>query len=93
MFTFWGFKVHRADSIAGRMERARNEGFPRGAREAHLFRLALRQDWQHQAAIDWINTAIEDGRIELEAQHALDREIDAWDMSARIMFMLLVGSS
>jgi hypothetical protein len=70
--------------------RSREEGYRRGAHEAKLFQLAIGRAFDHQQACDWINTAIDDGRAELEAEHALDREIDAWDMSCRIMFMLMV---
>jgi hypothetical protein len=74
------------------MQRARNEGYVRGAQEARLFRLAMAPPFQReQAARDWLNTAIDDGRAELEAQHALEREVDAWDMSCRIMFMVQIS--
>ena len=35
--------------------------------------------------------AIDDGRAELQAQHALEREVDAWETSCRIMFMMQIS--
>jgi hypothetical protein len=80
----------RPDTLSGRMARSRSEGYARGAHEAKLFRLAIAGTFQREQALDWINTAIDDGRAELEAQHSLEREIDAWDMSCRIMFMVQI---
>jgi hypothetical protein len=82
----------RPTTLCARMLRSRNEGYERGAREAKLFRLAVADSFQRQQALDWLNAAIDDGRAELEAQHALEREIDAWDLSCRIMFMLVMAS-
>jgi hypothetical protein len=82
----------RPNTFSGRLARSRSEGYARGAYEAKLFRLAVVGRFQHHLAVDWLNTAVEDGRAELEAQHALEREIEAWDMSCRIMFMVLVTS-
>lgn len=76
-------------SLAARMARSREEGYLSGAREAKLCRLAM-AGAQRQEVLDWLNTAIDAGRAELEAQHALEREIDAWDMSCRIMFMVVI---
>jgi hypothetical protein len=56
-----------------------------------MFRLATGGVCQRQQALDWLNTAIEDGRADLEAQHALEREIDRWDMSCRIMFWVMLA--
>jgi hypothetical protein len=72
------------------MQRARNEGYSRGAREAKLFRLAVGKVFARESALDWLSTAIDDGRRELDAQHALEREVEAWDMSCRIAFMVAI---
>jgi hypothetical protein len=79
------------DSFAARIKRAKTEGFACGSREAKLFRLAVGQVvFTHDQAHSWLNTVVDDGRTELEAQHALDREVEAWDISCRIAFMLEV---
>jgi hypothetical protein len=44
-------------------------------------------------AIGWLNTVIEEGRADLRAQRAIDREINVWDMSCRIMFMVTISAS
>jgi hypothetical protein len=61
------------------------------AREATLFRLSMAGAFQREQVQDWLNTAVDDGRAELQAQHALEREVDAWDMSCRIMFMVRIS--
>ena len=73
------------------MKRARNEAYLRGAQEAKMFRLAVGGSYQRQQALDWLDTVIEEGRAELEDQHALDREVEAWDMSCRIMFWVTLA--
>jgi hypothetical protein len=85
------FRSSPADTFEARMQRARKEGYARGAREAELFRLAIAGAFQREQALDWLNTAIDDGRADLQAQRALEREIDAWDMSCRIMFMVQIS--
>ncbi|MGC2812324.1 MAG: hypothetical protein WA303_18345 [Bradyrhizobium sp.] len=72
------------------MQRARDEGYARGAGEARLFKLAVGESFQRQQALDWIGTAIDEARVDLEAQHALEREIEAFDMSCRIAFLVAI---
>jgi hypothetical protein len=62
-----------------------------GTREARLFRLAVRKDFERRQAMDWLQTIVDEGRGELEAQHALEREVDAWDMSCRIAFLVRIA--
>jgi hypothetical protein len=47
--------------------------------------------YQCEQAPDWLSAAIDEGRAQLQDQHALEREIDAWDMSCRIMFMVQIS--
>jgi hypothetical protein len=85
------FRPARADTFAARLQRARSEGHARGAGEAELFKLAVgKVVFERQQALDWLNTAVVDGRAELDAQHALEREIEAWDMSCRIAFLVAI---
>jgi hypothetical protein len=70
------------------MQRARDEGYRCGAREGKLFRLAVGTDFVRDQVMDWLTNVVEDGRSELEDQHATEKEIDAWDMSCRIAFLL-----
>jgi hypothetical protein len=84
------FSTGQTDTFQARTQRARNEGYSRGAREAKLFMLAVGKVFEREQALDWLTTAIDDGRAELEAQHALEREIEAWDMSCRIAFMVAI---
>jgi hypothetical protein len=85
------FRFVPADTFEARMQRARKEGYARGDREARLFRLATTDAFQREQALDWLNTTIDDGRADLQDQRALEREIDAWDMSCRIMFMVQIS--
>jgi hypothetical protein len=81
-------RSQRPDDFRSRVKRARNEGYLLGAREGKLFKLAVGQSFTHEQALDWLNNIIEEGREELEDQHAAEREVEAWDMSCRIAFLL-----
>jgi hypothetical protein len=89
--TFAASQRARKDTFLARMQRARSEGYARGVNEAKLFKGAVgKVILERQQAIEWLNKAIEDGRAELESQHAWEREIEAWDMSCRIAFLVAV---
>ena len=86
------FRLLRADTFAARIQRAKSEGFACGSREGKLFRFAVgKVGFARDQVHGWLDTVIDDGRAELEAQHALDREIEAWDMSCRIAFMVEIA--
>jgi hypothetical protein len=85
------FRLSREDSFQARMQRARSEGYSRGAREAKLFMFAVGNVFAREQARDWLNTAIDDGRAELQSQRAFEREIEVWDMSCRIAFMIEIA--
>jgi len=79
----------RLDTFAARIHRAKKEGFARGLREGKSFRLAIkRAGCGRERIYVWLNSVVDDGRAELEAQHALEREVEAWDMSCRIAFLV-----
>jgi hypothetical protein len=84
------FKRTQADTLEARMRRARNEGCVRGAKEAELFKARVGKVFERERALDWVNNAICDGRADLQSQHALEREIEAWDMSCRIAFLIRI---
>ena len=82
----------RADTFTARIQRARSEGFACGWREGKLFRFAVgKVGFARDQVHGWLNTVVDDSRAELQAQHALDREIEAWDMSCRISFMVEIA--
>jgi hypothetical protein len=86
------FRLLRADTFTARIQRAKSEGFASGSREGKLFRFAVgKVGFAREQVHGWLNTVVDDGRAELEAQHALDREIEAWDMSCRIAFMVEIA--
>jgi hypothetical protein len=85
------FRTGRADTFEARMQRARNEGYATGASEAVLFKNATGHVvCERQRALDWLNKAIKTGRTDLQSQHALVREVEAWDMSCRIAFLVAI---
>ena len=81
----------RADTLTARLQRTRNEGYSRGTREAKLFKLSVGKIFDRERALDWLHKAVDDGRAELESQHALEREVEAWDMSCRIAFVIEIA--
>jgi hypothetical protein len=89
-FSFLNFTPRRSDTFVGRLERMRREGAARGAHEARLFKVAVGKHFDRRQAMDWLNASLEEGSEELMAQKALEREINAWDMSCRIMFLLMI---
>jgi hypothetical protein len=86
-------KPDRADTFLSRMKRARNEGYLCGSREGKLCKLAVGKAFTREQATDWLDSTIDEGRSELNDQHATEREVEAWDMSCRIAFLLEIASS
>jgi hypothetical protein len=91
LLPFPNFKPTRANTFEARMQRARDEGYARGFHEAKLFKLAVGMPFERNQVLDWLSTAVDDGRSELEAQRALEREVNAWDMSCRIAFLVAIA--
>jgi hypothetical protein len=85
------FRRGRVDTFQARMDRARDDAYSRGLLEASLFKMAVGKDFERRQALDWLDTVIDDGRSELEDQHAREREIEAWDMSCRIAFLVAIA--
>jgi hypothetical protein len=79
--------------LSARMERARQSGYADGDREAGLMLRAFGKQFEQSKAIGWLNNAIEKGRAALLAQRTIDREVDAWEMSYRIMFLVTIAAS
>jgi hypothetical protein len=80
-------------SLTGRLERARQSGYADGVREVKLMLLALGKPFELNQAMGWLNTVVEEGRADLRVQRAIDREIEAWEMSCRIMFLVTISAS
>jgi hypothetical protein len=86
------FKSGLADTFLSRLKRAKNEGYSCGALEGKLFKLAVGKVFERQQALDWLDNVIEEGREDLHQQHAPEREVEAWDMSCRIAFLVEIAS-
>ena len=74
------------------MQQARKDGYARGFGEARQFKSSVGGVFERQQALDWLRNVIDDGRSKLHSQHASEREIEAWDMSCRIAFMVSIVS-
>jgi hypothetical protein len=72
------------------MQQARKNGYARGFGEARQFKSAVGGVFERQQALEWLRAAIDDGRAELQSKHAPEMEIEAWDMSCRIAFMVAI---
>jgi len=83
-----GFKFDRANTFPSRMKRAKDEGYLCGSREAKLLKLAVGKAFTREQAMDWLDSTIDEGRVDLECQHATEREVEAWNMSCRIAFLV-----
>jgi hypothetical protein len=81
----------RVDTFLSRMKRARDEGYLCGSREAKLFTLTVGKAFTREQAMDWLDSTIDEGRVELECQHATECEVEAWDISCRIAFLLEIA--
>jgi hypothetical protein len=80
----------RASSLEASLQQARNRGYASGASEARLFKSAVGKGYGRTQALDWLGRAVAVGRTDLASQHTQEREIDAWDMSCRIAFMVAI---
>jgi hypothetical protein len=89
MVSMFNFRSTEASSYLARFEKMREEGYARDTHEARMFLLAAGKYYQPPQAHDWINKAIEEGRRELQARRALEREIATWDLACRTMFLLM----
>jgi hypothetical protein len=79
-------------SLLAHLERARQSGYAYGDREAKVMLLA-HAGFDQRQAVGWLNTKMQEGRANLIAQRATEREIEAWDLSCRIMFMVRISAS
>jgi hypothetical protein len=87
----WAFREQK--SLAARLKRARRSGYDHGGREAKLMLVALGKRCERSQVISWLDRVIKQGRASLVEQGAVDREVDAWEMSCRIMFMVKVSAA
>ena len=90
MARFLGARPNRGDTYLARLQRMRAEGHAKGSAEGKLFLLAFsKTNFQPHDVQDWLSGVVAQGRVELEAKHALDQEIEAWDMACRVAFLLI----
>jgi hypothetical protein len=71
------FKFGRADTFPSCMKRAKDEGYLCGSREGKLFALAVGAVFTREQALDRLDNVIDEGRSELNDQHATEREVEA----------------
>jgi hypothetical protein len=90
MARFLGARPNRGDTYLARLQCMREEGHAKGSAEGQLFlRTFGTTKFQPQVVHDWLSRVVAQGRGELVAQHALDQEIEAWDMACRVAFLLI----
>jgi hypothetical protein len=53
--------------------------------------LAVGNAITRERAMDWLDSTIDEGRVEPECQRATEREVEAWDMSCRIAFLVEIA--
>ena len=90
MARFLGARPNRGDTYLARLQRMREEGRAKGSAEGQLFLRAFgKTKFQPHEVHDWLSRVVAQGRAELEGQHALGQEIEAWDMACRVAFLLI----
>jgi hypothetical protein len=80
----------RVSSLEASLQQARNRGYASGTSEARQFKSVVGKGYGRSQALAWLGKAVAAGRADLAAQRAQEREIDAWDMSTRIAFMVAI---
>jgi hypothetical protein len=90
MARFLGARPNRGETYVARLQRMREEGHATGSAEGKLFLRAFgKTKFQPHEVHDWLSRVVVKGRADLAAQHALDPEIEAWDMACRVAFLLI----
>jgi hypothetical protein len=82
--------TQRISSLEASLQQARNRGYASGAFEARLFKSAVGKGYGRAQALAWLGGAVAVGRTDLASKRAQEREIDAWDLSCRIAFMVAI---
>jgi hypothetical protein len=67
----------------------RNEAYDRANREARLLLSAEGPGRSFRDVLERLDRVVADGRRELAARRVPARDIEAWDTSCRIMFLLI----
>ena len=90
MVRFLGARPNRGDTYRARLQCMREEGHAKGSAEGKLFLRAFsKTKFEPHEVHVWLSQVVARGRAELVAQHALDQEIEAWDMACRVAFLLI----
>jgi hypothetical protein len=76
-------------AAAARRGGLRDDAYSRGAREGRLFLAAAGRDASFRDVLDRLDQVVAEGRRELAVRHVPPNEIEAWDTSCRIMFLLI----